>query len=378
MKQVRLTVNGESVEAAVEPRTHLADFLRGQLGLTATHLGCEHGVCGACTVMIDGQPARSCITYAVACEGAEVRTLEGFEGDPVMEQLREAFSEHHALQCGYCTPGMLISARDVVGRLPGADAARVRVEMSGNLCRCTGYVGIVEAVRSVAARGDAPPPAASAPAAPVPGSFTLTQAPAPSAPAQSAPATGPSNEGWSSLAESFVVPHPPAEVWRLFEDVRAVAACMPGAELTEVEGERLAGRLTVKFGPIRAAFAGEATQQRDPATRSGTIRGGGTDKGSGSRASGEVRYRLEEEGADGTRVSVEVLYQLGGSLAQFGRGGLVRDFAARLTADFARNLSARLSGEAPPMGAGQGSGEINAVSLFFSIVWRRLRALFGR
>jgi len=148
-KQVTLTVNGRAVSAAVEPRQHLADFLREHLLLTGTHLGCEHGVCGACTLLVDGRPVRSCITWAVACDGADVRTIEGLDEDQVAAQLRAAFSRHHALQCGYCTPGMLITARDIVTRLPDADEARIREELSGNLCRCTGYVGIVNAIKAV-------------------------------------------------------------------------------------------------------------------------------------------------------------------------------------------------------------------------------------
>ena len=149
LKRVALTVNGRRIEAEVEPRASLADFLRERERLTGTNLGCEHGVCGACTIEVDGAPARSCITLAVACEGASVRTIEGFDGDPVMEQLRAAFTAEHALQCGYCTPGMLVTARDIVTRLPDADEARIRLELSGNLCRCTGYVGIVNAIQCV-------------------------------------------------------------------------------------------------------------------------------------------------------------------------------------------------------------------------------------
>jgi len=149
VKPVTLTVNGKPVTAEVEPRTSLADYLREGEGLTGTNLGCEHGVCGACTIEIDGVPARSCITLAVACEGASVRTIEGFDADPVMEELRQAFTAEHALQCGYCTPGMLVTARDIVLRLPDADEARIRLELSGNLCRCTGYVGIVNAIKGV-------------------------------------------------------------------------------------------------------------------------------------------------------------------------------------------------------------------------------------
>jgi aerobic carbon-monoxide dehydrogenase small subunit len=150
-KPIALTVNGEAVQAEIAPRQHLADFLRENLHLTGTHLGCEHGVCGACTVMIDGAPARSCITLAVACDGAEIRTVESFDDDPVMAQLRAAFTAEHALQCGFCTPGMLATARDIVTRLPEADEARIRRGLSGNLCRCTGYFGIVRAIARVLA-----------------------------------------------------------------------------------------------------------------------------------------------------------------------------------------------------------------------------------
>jgi len=148
-RRVAFTVNGRPVQAELEPRTSLADFVRESERLTGTNLGCEHGVCGACTLEIDGAPARSCITLAAACEGANVRTIEAFDDDAVMEKLREAFSAEHALQCGYCTPGMLMTARDIVLRLPGADEARIRLELSGNLCRCTGYMGIVRAIQRV-------------------------------------------------------------------------------------------------------------------------------------------------------------------------------------------------------------------------------------
>jgi carbon-monoxide dehydrogenase small subunit len=149
MTLVGLTVNGTPVAENVEPRTHLADLLRERLWLTGTHLRCEQGACGACTLLIDGHPARSCITYAVLCEGAQITTIEGLEDDPVMIALRRAFTAEHGLQCGFCTPGMLITARDIVMRLPDADERRIRGELSGNLCRCTGYVGIVRAISRV-------------------------------------------------------------------------------------------------------------------------------------------------------------------------------------------------------------------------------------
>jgi aerobic carbon-monoxide dehydrogenase small subunit len=152
-QQINLVINGSEVQATVEPRTHLADFLREAQCLTGTHLGCEHGVCGACTIEIDGEPARSCIQFAVRCEGSQIRTIEAFDNDPVMQELRAAFSAEHALQCGYCTPGMLITARDIVTRLPhltqSKDESRIRHELAGNLCRCTGYQGIVRAIQRV-------------------------------------------------------------------------------------------------------------------------------------------------------------------------------------------------------------------------------------
>ena len=154
---IALTINGSPLTAEVSPRTHLADFMRETQGLTGTHLGCEHGICGACTVEIDGQIARSCITYAVACDGTEVRTIEGFDDDPLMAKLRAAFSREHALQCGYCTPGMLIAARDLIRRKGRLSAAEIREAMSGNLCRCTGYAGIVRAIEQTMAETPAGP-----------------------------------------------------------------------------------------------------------------------------------------------------------------------------------------------------------------------------
>jgi carbon-monoxide dehydrogenase small subunit len=143
---VALTVNRETIEASVEPRTNLADLLREQLRLTATHLGCEQGVCGACTVLIDGEPARSCLVLAASLDGADIRTLEGMADDPIMQVIKRAFHQEHGLQCGFCTPGMLISSWDILKRNPKRDAREIRVEMSGNLCRCTGYQGIVRSI----------------------------------------------------------------------------------------------------------------------------------------------------------------------------------------------------------------------------------------
>jgi carbon-monoxide dehydrogenase small subunit len=146
MTDITLELNGATVAHRVEPRETLADFLRERCGLTATHLGCEHGACGACTVVLDGVAARSCLHLAVMCDGRSVLTLEGLRSDPVMEVLRRHFHESHGLQCGFCTPGMLIMARDILRRHRRPDAAIVRHELSGQICRCTGYTGIVRAI----------------------------------------------------------------------------------------------------------------------------------------------------------------------------------------------------------------------------------------
>ena len=151
MKQsVSLTVNGCPVETTVEPRLSLADFLRLELRLTATHLGCEHGVCGACTVLIDGEPARSWIALTVSLSDAQITTLEGLADDPAMQVIKQAFHDKHGLQCGFCTSGMLISTRDLLKRTPNPSENTVRNGLSGNLCRCTGYQGIVRAVLKAA------------------------------------------------------------------------------------------------------------------------------------------------------------------------------------------------------------------------------------
>lgn len=147
----QFTVNGQQVSLDVEPRRTLADALREDLGLTGTHLGCEHGVCGACTVLVDGEPVRACLMFAVQADGAAVTTVEGLAAaDGTLHPLQRAFCEHHGLQCGFCTPGMLLSALHLLSREPDPSRERIRDELSGNICRCTGYAGIVDAVEAAA------------------------------------------------------------------------------------------------------------------------------------------------------------------------------------------------------------------------------------
>ena len=149
--RIRVEVNGRAHEADVEPRTLLSDFLRHELGLTGTHVGCEHGVCGACTVQLDGEPVRSCLLFAVQASGRSVRTVEALAGeDGSLHPLQQAFHEHHALQCGFCTPGLLMALEPFVRDHPDAGEEEIRAALAGNLCRCTGYEGIVAAVRQAA------------------------------------------------------------------------------------------------------------------------------------------------------------------------------------------------------------------------------------
>jgi aerobic carbon-monoxide dehydrogenase small subunit len=153
--QVVLTVNGDRYDLEVEPRRLLSDVLRHDLGLTGTHVGCEHGVCGCCTVLVDGEPARSCLMLAATAEGARIDTVEGLaEADGTLHPLQEAFQKHHGLQCGFCTPGFLMLASTVYRDAPAMTDEQIRTALGGQLCRCTGYVGIVRAVRAAAALED--------------------------------------------------------------------------------------------------------------------------------------------------------------------------------------------------------------------------------
>ncbi len=151
-RDITVTVNGKSCQAAVEPRLLLADFLRQTLGLTGTHVGCEHGVCGACTVLLDGDSVRSCLMFAVQADGRSAETVESLGSIGRLNALQESFHEHHALQCGFCTPGMLITATDLIRKYPLATDDDIREGLSGNLCRCTGYEHIVKAIRAVVSK----------------------------------------------------------------------------------------------------------------------------------------------------------------------------------------------------------------------------------
>jgi aerobic carbon-monoxide dehydrogenase small subunit len=149
-KQIEVMVNGTSYKREVEPRLLLGDFLREELGLTGTHFGCEHGVCGACTVMLNGTSVRSCLMFAIQANGAEIMTVEGIADGDKMHPLQQSFWDNHGLQCGFCTSGMLITALDLIKNFPLANDDEIRLGLSGNLCRCTGYQNIITSVREAA------------------------------------------------------------------------------------------------------------------------------------------------------------------------------------------------------------------------------------
>ena len=356
---IRLAVNGRWFEAEVAPRTHLADFLRERLHLTGTHLGCEHGVCGACTVLIDGVPARSCIAFAAACDGAEVRTIEGFADDALMNALRSAFTRRHALQCGYCTPGMLVSAWDIARRVPDADESRIRDELAGNLCRCTGYRGIVEAVADVLADPARPAPAAFPGAGRTPAAARMVRpAPdpgeTPSPPPRSDPSgrTRPEPDGAgdaSAISWRTEVSASPETLWATLRDVPRMVAALPGAELAGPPEERpLRLRLAAAIGPMRASFAGEADVSFDDDARSGRIEGRAHDPASRSTSEGRVRFRVTGTPAGGSELELAIRYRIRGPLAQFSRGPVVDAVIEQLFARFAENLGAAAAGEAIP------------------------------
>ena len=358
MTALSLMLNGRAVTAEVEPRTHLADFVRDHMRLTGTHTGCEHGVCGACTVLIDGAPARACIALAVGCDGADVLTIEGLATDLVMERLRLAFSAEHALQCGYCTPGMLVTARDIVMRLPDADDDAVRLELAGNLCRCTGYTGIVRAIRRVLDEQMVPPCPPLAPIAAV--TFGAVRL-----------AVVEDRTGTEGLNQRLFFRQPADRIWAALQDPALIASCIPGAHLTHASPGRVEGEMTVAIGPVRARFGGAATLTYDGAAQCGRVEGTGQDGGTRLQASATFRVVPEDEAACVLLVSVE--YGVRGALAQLARGRVVDLLAGEIAGAFARNLAARLDGRDIAQPAA-----LPGVGLMARVLWAWLRRMAGR
>ena len=301
-----------------------------------------------------------------------------------MARLRAAFSRHHAFQCGYCTPGMLATAYDIVRRLPEADEARIREELAGNLCRCTGYAGIVAAIVDVLAD-------------PVPASLQPRERPAlrgaedglPSP----APATAPVKAADTSFATALPIPEridngvtlerrlaldiAPDRLWALLQDFQSVVSCLPGAALETLPGDPdapVTGSFTVAIGPMRANFRGRALVAYDPERRTGHVRGVGGDPVSRSQGEGEMRFAVEAGPQEtGSVLVVALVYRLKGPLSQFGRPAIVPDVVDRLLARFADNLAALAEGRGPVHAA-----PLSGFGLLYETMSMRMRTLLAK
>jgi carbon-monoxide dehydrogenase small subunit len=383
---VSFTVNGTPVTIRVPARMHLADALRQHLGLTGTHLGCEHGVCGMCTVLVDGDAARACLVFAVQAEGTDVVTVEGLGTQDDQHPLQQAFSHHHALQCGFCTPGFLMSSYDLLAHEPGVDADSLPEELSGVICRCTGYRGILAAVADVA---EAHPEGVPAPRNCAPrtlvgrGGGTTSVAPdkAPVGDAEEAvptDVTRPTGAPTLTVEVTRRLASPIDDVWAVMTDVHRLARCLPGAEMTEDLGDdRYRGRAKVALGPVRLAFQGLARiTERDVAEHRLALLAQGADTG-GNRTAADIGLRATATPDGGTELRADAAVFLSGRIAQFGRA-LAGDVSRRMFEQFADAVdeTAR-TGQAPDVGAGPSALAIG-VAAVRDAVRRRLAALGSR
>lgn len=371
LADVSFTVNGTPVRLRVPPRMHLADALRTQLGLTGTHLGCEHGVCGMCTVLIDGDAARSCLVFAVQAEGSEIVTVEGLGTPGEQHPLQQSFSHHHALQCGFCTPGFLMSSYDLLRHERDADRGHLAQDMSGVICRCTGYRGILDAVADVADAfpGGIPGPLNCGPrslpgraAASVPVTAVPPERDAPPDRAGGEPGrlTRPSGTPTITVQLDRELQAGIDDLWRVMSDAGQLAACLPGARMTaDLGGDRYRGQATVALGPVKLAFEGTAqVTRRDAASRRLAVLAQGADKG-GNRTSADIRLQASPT-SGGVRLRADADLFLSGRIAQFGRA-LAGDVSRRLFEQFAVSIEhAARTGDAPVPGKSPGALLIGA------------------
>jgi len=384
--EVTLTVNGSAATVSVTPRMHLADVLRERLGLTGTHLGCEHGVCGMCTVLVDGVAARACLLFAVQCDGASVDTVEGLGTPGDQHPLQRAFSAHHALQCGFCTPGMLMSSYDLLANGPSGSSVtpeELPVEMSGVLCRCTGYRGILAAVADVAAAypdGVPEPGNRAARTLLGRGSARPGVAPEPVAETGDGRVEPPAEVRLPSGAPSATVEvrselsAPVDAVWRVLDDFEQLARCLPGASLVEtLDGDRYRGRAVVALGPVKLSFEGLAqVVERDVEGHRLRVHAQGADAG-GSATQADIQLLVSPASGGGSVLSADAGLFLSGRIAQFGRA-LAGDVSRRMFEQFASAVDqAATTGIAPEVGAGP-----SPVRIVLGVLLARLRRLFAR
>jgi len=378
---ISCTVNGTPAAIRVPARVHLADALRTQLGLTGTHLGCEHGVCGMCTVLVDGEAARACLMLAVQAEGTEIVTVEGLGTPDDQHPLQQAFSHHHALQCGFCTPGFLLSAYDLLSHRPGAlDSETLSEELSGVLCRCTGYRGILAAVADVGRTYPDGLPAArncvSRAVALSAGSVPATYHVSPGEIDAAVPTiTRPAGSPTVTVAVTRRLTSPIQDVWAVMTDARRLASCLPGAELTaDLGGDHYRGRVKVALGPVRLAFEGfAAITERDSEQHRLTVLAQGADTG-GNRTTADIALRASPLSDGGSELRAEAAVFLSGRIAQFGRA-LAGDVSQRLFEQFAGAVEETVRTGAPPdLGRAPGALAVGAAALRDAIR-RRLAAL---
>lgn len=378
---ISFSVNGQNTNVNVSPRVTLADALRDELGLSGTHLGCEHGVCGMCTVLIDGDASRACLVLACQLEGAEIITVEGLGKPNDLHPLQYAFSRHHGLQCGFCTPGMLMSAYDLLTHEPNVTPDELPERMSGVLCRCTGYKGILDAVAEVARKypDGVPAPKNCSSFQIIPRSVNMGSAPSTrgvpdlnnniSSPLEILlPQTPPT----VAISLETVIDATPELVWELLDDAPRLAECLPGAELTaDLGNDRYTGRVRVGLGPIRLSFVGDVhVVERDSSHYSLRVLGQGKDEGGGGV---KADIRLVVESADSVSLlKANAELYMSGRIAQFGRS-LAGDISRDMFSEFASSIGAKARGEERVQTKG-----LSAWGMVVKLVVSRIRTIFRR
>lgn len=376
--RVSFTVNGRPANVDVAPRVTLSDALRDHLGLTGTHIGCEHGVCGMCTVIVDGDAVRACLILACQMDGAEIMTVEGLGKPEDLHPLQESFSRHHALQCGFCTPGMLMSAFELLDHEPTVDPKELPEKMSGVLCRCTGYRHIMDAVADVASSypEGVPPPRNCGSAQLLPQNTT----------------GGPGNSGADDDLQSRTpaeirlpeseptvvvtvdeqVLASPDEIWEVLEDTDRVASCLPGAELIrDFGGDQYLGRVKVALGPVKLAFLGDIhITERDREANALEALAQAEDP-AGGIVQASVRLSARPSG-DGSLLKAEADLHMVGKIAQMGRA-MAGDVSKDMFAQFTAALDATARGEELTQ-----VSSTNAFAMFTRLLSNRTKSLLGR
>ncbi|MEU3275398.1 2Fe-2S iron-sulfur cluster-binding protein [Saccharomonospora sp. NPDC006951] len=378
--EVSFTVNGTPVTLELPARVTMSDALRDHLGLTGTHVGCEHGVCGMCTVLVDGQAARACLLFAVQLDGADIVTVEGLGKPDALHPLQESFGRNHALQCGFCTPGFLMSSYDLLTDKPGVAAEELPEELSGVICRCTGYRNIVTAVRETRERfPDGIPAPGNCGARALAGRATGSHLggvrdsdETPNDAPKSAEIVLPGGEPTIAVRITTEIAVAGEQVWDVFDDIRLLARCLPGAELTdELGGDQYAGRARVSVGPVKLAFKGVAQiLEHDRAARRLRVLAQGQDSG-GAQTQADIELRTEPSG-EGTVLHADAKVYLTGRIAQFGRA-LAGDISRRMFEQFAAAVAEAATTGGAPSGPVRAPGALRLMLGSLLDRFRRLR-----